>query len=487
MSKFSDNFSNHGKQPSVNPYSPQPQNTSTSKSSTDPNGEWHKSYLNSAILKAYFRLLPILFVCYIIAYIDRNNVAIAKLTMEEDMPTFDASVFGFGGGIFFLGYFLLEIPGSLIVERWSARKWICRIMVTWGFMAALTAFVKTPTHFYTVRFLLGMAEAGFFPGVIVYLSHWFPQKERARAISYFLIASPIAMIIGPAISQFFIDYGRTIVDAQTGEITKIPDLLGLKGWQWIYIIWGIPAVVFGLYVLVGLTDKPSQANWLTDEEKAALEGEMAREKAMHKAGGHMSLLQALSSPRVLLLSFAYFGIVTANYGIELFLPSVIKNWYPELQPSRIAQLGMIPSLLVIPGQLFIGWSSDKMQERRWHSVIPVVIGALFLVLVTFTQGYLWATIFCFTIAATGMKSYMPAFWALPSLFLTSTAAAGSVGMINSIGNLGGFLGPYVMGAVQTNFDSYTYGLLFLALTSTLSAALICCLPLRRPLPTDVDD
>jgi ACS family tartrate transporter-like MFS transporter len=201
----------------------------------------------------------------------------------------------------------------------------------------------------------------------------------------------------------------------------------------------------------------------------------------------MSLLQALSSPRVLLLSLAYFGIVTANYGIELFLPSVIKNWYPELEPSRIAQLGMIPSLLVIPGQLFIGWSSDKMQERRWHSVIPVVIGALFLVLVTFTQGYLWATIFCFTIAATGMKSYMPAFWALPSLFLTSTAAAGSVGMINSIGNLGGFLGPYVMGAVQTNFDSYTYGLLFLALTSTLSAALICCLPLRRPLPTDVDD
>ncbi len=393
------------------------------------------------------------------------------------MPSFDAAVFGFGGGIFFLGYFLLEIPGSLIVERWSARKWICRIMITWGIMAAMTAFVKTPMHFYTVRFLLGVAEAGFFPGVIVYLSHWFTQKDRARAISYFLIASPVAMIIGPWVSQWFIDIGRTVVvDGQT--ITH-PAVFGLKGWQWIYIIWGIPAVLFGIYVLIGLTDRPNQAKWLTPQERDALESELAREKALHQQRGHMSVMQALSSPKVLLLSAAYFGIVTANYGIELFLPSVFKEWYPNLEPSKIAQIVMIPSLLVIPGQLFIGWSSDRLQERRWHSVLPVVIGAIFLVLATQTKGTLWATILCFTVAAAGMKSYMPAFWALPSLFLTASAAAGSVGMINSVGNLGGFLGPFVMGKVQQTLQSYHYGLLFLAVTSTLSALLISFLPFRN--------
>jgi sugar phosphate permease len=436
--------------------------------------------LRSALRKAYWRLLPILFICYIIAYIDRTNVAIATLTMEKDMPAFDAWVFGVGSGIFFLGYFLLEIPGSLIVEHWSARKWICRIMVTWGFMAALTAFVKTPMQFYTVRFLLGMAEAGFFPGVIVYLSHWFPQKERARAIAYFLIATPIANIIGPAVSQWFIDIGQTVVDPKTGQSIFIPELWGMKGWQWVYIIWGIPAVLFGLFVLFGLTDRPRQAGWLTEEEKDALEEELLRDKETHRAAGHMTLVQALSSPRVLLLSFAYFGIVTANYGIEMFLPRVIKEWYPQLQNSRVASLVMIPSLLVIPGQLFVGWSSDKRQERRWHSVVPVVIGAVFLVLVTMTQGWLIGTLICFSIAAAGMKSYMPAFWALPSLFLTSTAAAGSIGLINSIGNLGGALGPYVMGYMQANLKSYTLGLLFLALTSTLSAMLITFLPLRKP-------
>ncbi|MBU6387443.1 MAG: MFS transporter [Planctomycetes bacterium] len=445
----------------------------------------HQAALDSARLKAYLRLIPILFICYIIAYIDRNNVAIAKLTMEEDMPSFDAAVFGFGGGIFFLGYFLLEIPGSLIVERWSARKWICRIMITWGIMAAMTAFVKTPMHFYTVRFLLGVAEAGFFPGVIVYLSHWFTQKDRARAISYFLIASPVAMIIGPWVSQWFIDIGRTVVvDGQT--ITH-PAVFGLKGWQWIYIIWGIPAVLFGIYVLIGLTDRPNQAKWLTPRERDALESELAREKALHQQRGHMSVMQALSSPKVLLLSAAYFGIVTANYGIELFLPSVFKEWYPNLEPSKIAQIVMIPSLLVIPGQLFIGWSSDRLQERRWHSVLPVVIGAVFLVLATQTKGTLWATILCFTVAAAGMKSYMPAFWALPSLFLTASAAAGSVGMINSVGNLGGFLGPFVMGKVQQTLQSYHYGLLFLAVTSTLSALLISFLPFRNTKDPQVHD
>jgi ACS family tartrate transporter-like MFS transporter len=432
--------------------------------------------LDRARIKAFARLMPILFVCYIIAYIDRNNVGIAKLTMGEDLPDFSSTVFGFGSGIFFLGYFLLEIPGSLIVEKWSARKWICRIMVTWGIMAAATAFVKTPTQFYVVRFLLGMAEAGFFPGVIVYLTHWFPAKDRAKAISYFLVASPIAMIIGPVISQFFIEIGRTtVVD---GIATTAPDLLGLKGWQWIYIIWGLPAIIAGFVVLFFLTDKPRHATWLTDDERSALEYELEQDRMLKQTKKHLSLRQALMNPMVLLLSLAYFGIVTANYGIELFLPSILKEWH-GLEPKQAALLAIIPSLLVIPAQLINGWSSDRMRERRWHSVIPVACGALLISSATLFKHNLPLTILCFAIGAAGMKAYMPAFWSLPSLFLTSTAAAGTVGFINSVGNLGGFLGPWVLGFVHDTLKSYDYGLYFISLTSLSSATLICFLPFRR--------
>ncbi|MEQ1828468.1 MAG: MFS transporter, partial [Pirellula sp.] len=379
---------------------------------TNPSIAPRRSPLDSARLKAYCRLMPLLFVCYIIAYIDRTNVASAKLTMSEDMPAFDSWVMGFGSGIFFLGYFLLEIPGSIIVEKWSARKWICRIMVTWGIMAAATAFVTTPLQFYIVRFLLGMAEAGFFPGVLVYLTHWFPSKDRARAISYFLVASPIAMMIGPWISAYFIDIGRTtIVD---GEPIMNPTLLGLRGWQWIYIFWGVPAVVAGFVVLFYLTDRPKQAMWLTEEERDALETVLAQEKAAKSHAKHQSLLAALTNPRVLLLSLAYFGIVTANYGIEFFLPSILRQWY-DFEPKDVILLAILPSLLVIAGQLFVGWSSDRFHERRWHSVMPVVLGAIVLSLSTLTQGNIYLSMTCFIIGAAGMKSYMPAFWSLPTL------------------------------------------------------------------------
>src|SRR5262245_24825579 len=220
--------------------------------------------LDRARRKAYWRLLPLLFICYVIAYVDRANVAIAKLTMTRDLPGFDNAVIGKGAGMFFIGYFLLEIPGTLLVEKWSARKWISRIMISWGIIAALTAWVRTPMQFYTVRFLLGLAEAGFFPGVIVYLTHWFPSRDRARALAYFFVATPVAQIVSPKLSNLLLKIGAE------GN----PPLLGMVGWQWVYIAWGIPAVVLGIIVLAMLTDRPGQARWLEPDEREALEQEL---------------------------------------------------------------------------------------------------------------------------------------------------------------------------------------------------------------------
>src|SRR4051794_18646938 len=248
--------------------------------------------LASARRKAYLGLLPLLFFSYMVAYIDRSNVAVAILTMRQQFPTFTDRVIGIGTGIFFIGYFLLEIPGSLICERWSARKWICRIMLSWGVIAACTALVKTPREFYLVRFLLGLAEAGFFPGVIVYLSHWFTKRDRGRALAYFFVATPIAQLISPKISNFLLKFGTP------GHAMPF----GLHGWQWVYIFWGIPAIVLGIVVLLKLPDHPRDAKFLTDEEKAAMEEQIATEKATAALSPRMSVLQAFCHPKVILLT-----------------------------------------------------------------------------------------------------------------------------------------------------------------------------------------
>src|SRR3954466_14736021 len=241
--------------------------------------------LDRARNKAYFRLLPLLFLCYVIAYVDRANVAIAKLTMSRDMPAFDNAVIGFGSGVFFIGYFLLEIPGTLLVEKWSARKWISRIMISWGIVAALTALVRTPYQFYGVRALLGLAEAGFFPGVIVYLTHWFPSRDRTRALSWFLIGTPVAQAASPILSYPMLKIGTDRLVG--GQMVHYPELLGLEGWQWGFIAWGIPAGGLGFTVLIFLTDRPLQARWLEPEEREALEAELERERSLHHVSRHM--------------------------------------------------------------------------------------------------------------------------------------------------------------------------------------------------------
>ncbi len=437
------------------------------------------SALDRARTKAYWRLLPILFVCYIVAYVDRTNVGIAKLTMQKDLPELTEFVIGFGGGTcFFVGYFLLEIPGTLLVERWSARKWISRIMITWGIVAAATASVTTPFQFYAARFFLGLAEAGFFPGVIVYLTHWFPSRDRARALSIFLIATPIAQTISPKICNQMLSIGTdTIVD---GVTIQMPKVLGLVGWQWIYIAWGIPAVVLGFVVLAFLTDRPGQAKWLADDEREALESELAREKAERraKAGGHMTVAEALRNPKVLLLAAAYFFIVTGNYGVEMFLPSILKDWY-NLNNDLLTWVLMPPPVGALCGQLFVGWNSDRTRERRFHASIPIYLGASALALTIFRGNPLWFVIILFTIAATGLKAYLPAFWTLPSLFLTEAAAAGSIGFINMFGNLGGAVGPSVLGYVKDTTGSFIPGIAFLSISMAISATIIISLGLGK--------
>ena len=431
--------------------------------------------IDRARQKAYWRLLPLLFICYVIAYVDRANVAIAKLTMTRDLPGFDNAVIGLGAGLFFIGYFLLEIPGTLLVEKWSARKWICRIMITWGVMATLTAFVKTPSQFYLVRFLLGLSEAGFFPGVIVYLTHWFPSRDRARALACFLVATPIAQIVSPKISNALLKIG--IDETINGVTVHHPELFGLEGWQCVYIFWGIPAVVLSVVVLALLKDRPRDAGWLTTEESEALHQELEREKGLHRRH-RMTVLEALCHPKVLLLALAYFCIVTGSYGVEFFLPSILQQWY-HLKLDTITWLVILPPMLALAGQMFVGWNSDRTKERRFHVVVPIALGALALALAPLTQGQLFLTITCFMLAFAGFKAYMPAFWALPNLFLVEAAAAGSIGLINSIGNLGGFLGPYVLGKAQTVTGSFVGGIYFLCVSMTLSATIIFLLRLER--------
>lgn len=427
------------------------------------------SPLASARRKAWVRLLPLLFLCYVIAYIDRTNVSIAKLTMGQDLPGFDNAVFGFGAGIFFIGYFLLEIPGTLIVERWSARKWICRIMVTWGIVAALTAWVTTPMQFYVVRFLLGLAEAGFFPGAIVYMTHWFPARDRGRALALYMTGSPIAALITPKISNALLRIGTT--ETVNGQVIHHPELLGMEGWQWVYIFWGIPAVVLGIIVFFGLTDRPHDAKWLTEAERNALEGELEKERAIVRSSAKITAWAALMHPKVVLLAIAYFCMITAHYGVEFFLPSVLRDWY-SLSLDSVTSLMLIPAVVGLAAQLAIGWSSDRANERRLHVAIPILLGGIAIAFAPMTRGSLVMTMVCFVIAFAALKAFLPIFWTLPNLFLTEMAAAGSIGLINSVGNLGGFFGPAIIGKVEALTGSFAGGLYSMAFTMALSSIVL---------------
>jgi MFS transporter, ACS family, tartrate transporter len=436
----------------------------------------HQDALDRARHKAYRRLIPLLFVSYVIAYIDRVNVAFAKLTMSKDLPAFDNDVIGTGAGLFFLGYFLLEIPGTLMVERFSARKIIARIMISWGIIAGLTAFVATPAQFYGARFLLGLAEAGFFPGVIIFLTRWFPARDRARALALFLMATPIAQVVSPLVCNPLLKFGMKEVVA--GKTVTHALLFGLHGWQLVFLLWGIPAIVLGVLVLVLLADWPRDATWLSGDEKLALQSEIERERLTLSAKQHMTLLQALRQPKVLLLAAAYFFVVTANYGTEFFLPSILERWF-HLKLDTLTVFMVVPPVATLGAQWFVGFNSDRTRERRLHTAVPIALGALTLALTPFSLGSLPFTMLLLIFARTGIKAYQPAFWTLPSLFLSSSAAAGGVGFINSFGNLGGFVGPKVLGKVEKLTGSFSGGIWFLSGMMVVSTTIILTLGLGK--------
>ena len=458
-----------------------------------------------------WRLMPFLLLLYFLAYIDRTNVGVAALDMKKSMGEgglgFDDAIIGIGAGIFFIGYFLLEIPGTLIVEKWSASKWIARIMITWGIVASLMGLIGTPyleflcvvdwcavfrpvtsvlgaitalmgvnppemqncscevKQFYFLRFLLGIAEAGFFPGIIVYLSHWFRYSDRAKAKSQFMIGLPVATILGLPVSQWIMH--------------KI-EWSGTAGWRWVYIIEGIPSVIFGVVTLFYLTDRPEHAKWLPEDEKKWIMEELARERREKQAAGQVTfwqeVLHALRKKETILLSAIYLSVVIGYYGLTFFIPSITARMQGR---STVEQtiIAMLPYFCGLITMLWNARHSDQTGERRMHTVWPLLLGAIAMGIASFATENLAVTIICLCLVGIGVHAYLPVFWTWPSAFMTSAMAATAVGVINSVGNLGGYFGPQVVGQLKKQSNSYVPGLRFMAVCVLVSGLLALLLKL----------
>jgi MFS transporter, ACS family, tartrate transporter len=406
------------------------------------------------------RILPFLFVLYIISYLDRANVAFAKLNMVSDLR-FSEEVFGFGAGVFFLGYFLLEIPGAVIAERWSARLWLARILVSWGSITVLTGFVQTASQFYAARFLLGLAEAGFFPGVIVYLTHWFPQRDRARAMAGFITAVPFAFAVGAPISALILNLSW----------------LSLPGWRWVFILEGLPAVILGLITIYYLTDRPSQANWLSVEERDWLTSELERERQEKRAHAPASIWKAFRQRNVLLLSVALFLAVIGSYGYLLWLPTNIQR-ASGFSVVGSTFLSAVPCALGVVAVRYMGRSSDRSRERKLHTSIPLFLAGVILAMTTLPGQAFSVTMLWLSLTGAVLWAWCPSFWVLPTLTLGETAAAASIGLINSLGNLGGFVGPWIVGALLSRNRSYPFVISFVCAAFVSAGAII--LAIRIP-------
>jgi D-galactonate transporter len=411
-----------------------------------------KDRAQSAIRRASRRLIPFLVLCYAVNFLDRVNVGFAALAMNEDLG-FTPEVFGFGAGIFFVGYILCEVPSNLALHRFGARVWIARIMISWGLVATAMAFVTGETSFYALRFLLGVAEAGFFPGIILYLTYWFPREERARVVSLFMTAVPIATVVGGPLS---------------GALLGLHGVGGIAGWRWLFIIEGIPAVLLGIVALRFLTDQPADAQWLTPEERSALTRRIEAEAEDTRASGHAGIGQALTNPRVIELGLLYFCLVIGLYGIGFWMPQVLKTF--GLSNLAIGFLTAVPYLIGAIGMVIAGRHSDATGERIWHVALPLFVsGAAF----TWSAhaGPLPLVMLGLSLAILGIYAAIGTFWSLPTSILTGTGAAAGLALINSIGNCGGFVGPVVVGQLKGATGDFTAALLFLAGALAVAGAL----------------
>ena len=404
------------------------------------------------ILKISWRLLPLIVVSYFIAYVDRTNIAFAALTMNKDLGI-SAYLYGWGAGIFFLGYALFEVPSNMVLAKVGARRWIARIMFTWGLISGAMAFATGPASFLVLRFLLGVAEAGFFPGIIFYLSTWFPAAYRARVLSTLFLAVPISNAAASLVS---------------GAILEMGGVLGLKGWQWVFILEALPALLLAFVVWRHMIDRPADAKWLSADERAWLDSELLAERTQVESFGHMSLWRALTDKRVLVLSMIYMTSVTASYGIVFFLPQIVKG----LGHSNLmtGALTAIPYSVGILGLLWWGYSSDRRNERRWHLIVAMSVAGVGLVGAAWLRDS-YGAIIAMCVATVGLYGSRPSFWPMPTRFLTGAAAAAGIALINSIGNLGGYIGPFIVGWIKDSTKSFEMGLYFLAACAFASAAI----------------
>jgi ACS family tartrate transporter-like MFS transporter len=412
--------------------------------------------------KVYLRLLPFAILMYFLCYLDRINVGFAALTMNKDLGL-TASTFGLAAGAFFWGYCLFEVPSNIVLEKVGARLWIARIMVTWGILSGATALCTGPYSFLTVRFLLGVAEAGFFPGIVLFLTYWFPDRHRARIMAGFTLALPGAVALGAPIST---------------ALLGLDGIWGLAGWKWMYIAEAVPTVLIGITVLFYITDRPAQARWLSDDERAWLAATMDTERERIEAHRKIGLLRALWEPKVLLLALNYLGIVTASLGMLLFLPQIIKQL--GFTNMQVGWVTMIPYLCGCVSMIVWGWISDRMGERRWNLFGACILSAAGLIIAGMTVGTYWSLI-GMSMAAAGFYGSKGMFWSMPPMFLTGMAAATGIAWINSLGNLGGFFGPSIVGWVKDETGSFAGGLYALAgfaLMSAVVAALWLHIPRR---------
>jgi MFS transporter, ACS family, tartrate transporter len=411
------------------------------------------------------RILPFVFLLFVIAQLDRNNIGFAALMMNRELAI-TSQQYGLVFGIFFFGYFLFEIPSNLLLHRMGARVWIARILVSWGIVAMLTGFAQNVSQLCAARFLLGLAEAGYFPGIVLYLTYWFPQREQARSFALLVAATPVMAILGSPVSGLILDHVHW---------------LGVSSWRWLLILEGMPAVVAGVLTYFLLPNRPQQAAFLTADEKVRIQAELGREERQKLEQRQYSVLQALASGRVWHLVLIYFGMMIGWYALQSWIPQLMKSLSSPYSNSMIGLLVAIPHIVGLAAMIFVSRSSDRALERRYHVAIPATVaGIAFVLLGTTFSVFFSVALLC--LVAAGVYSILGPLWTLPSEFLTGFAAAAGIALINSVGNLGGFAGPYIIGAISMRTGNLYAGLAIAGVSLFISATFVLLLPRKAPTP-----